>query len=67
MAYGSAFERLSSYALNRSAACWDGAIGMHLIDSPLDICEVKQHHGPNNSLPMFTVVHVEIDLIKLST
>jgi len=40
MAYSIISERLSSYALNRSIARWRGATETHLMDSPIDICEV---------------------------
>ena len=39
---------------------------MHLIDSPPDTSEVEQHYALNNSIAIIMVVHVKIDLIKLS-
>ena len=63
--YSSASERLSSYALNRSIAQWDGANKTHLMDSPIDMCEVEQNLALNSSLSMIMVVHVKMDLMEL--
>ena len=41
MACNSASERLSSNALNGSIARWGGATERHLMDSPIDMCEVE--------------------------
>jgi len=65
MTYDSAFERLSSYAPNGCMACWGGAIETHLMDSPLDMCEVEQNLALNNSISMIMVVYFEMDLMKL--
>jgi len=51
MAHSSAFERLSSYALNRSIALWGGATETHLMDSLIDMCKAKQSLTLNNSMP----------------
>jgi len=40
---------------------------MHLMDSPLRTSEVKQHYALNNFITMDLVVHVEMDLMDLST
>jgi len=50
LAYSSASERLSSYTLNGSIAHWGGATEMHLMDSPLDMCEVEQSLDLNISI-----------------
>jgi len=39
---------------------------MHLKDSPLDTSEIEQHYALNNSITKIMVVHVRIDLMKLS-
>jgi len=40
---------------------------MHLIDSPIDVCEAEQNLALNDSISMSMVVYVEMDLMKLST
>ena len=64
---GSAYERLSLYALNESIARWGGGIEMHYMDSPLDTSEVEQYSAFNDSIAMVMVVHVEMDLMELLT
>ena len=64
---GSAYKRLSSYALNGSIARLGGDIETHLMDLPLDICEVEQHYTLNDSIVMFMLVHVEMNLMELPT
>jgi len=67
MMCGSSYERLSSYTLNGSIACWGDAIEMHLMNSPLNTCEVEDHCALNDSITMVMVVHVEMDFMKLPT
>ena len=50
MSYSSASKRLTSYTLNGSIAHWGGATEMHLMDSPLDMCEVEQSLDLNISI-----------------
>ena len=65
MVYSSASERLSSYALNKTIAHWLGPTEMQLMDSPIDICEVKPNLALDNFISMIMVVYVEMDLKEL--
>jgi len=67
MTCGSAYERLSSYAINGSIACWGSAVEMHLMDSLLNTCDVELYCALNDSIAMVMVVHVEMELMELPT
>jgi len=56
MTCSSAYERLSFYVLNGCIVRSSGVIERHLVDSPLNTCEIKQHHALNNSITMIMVV-----------
>jgi len=38
---------------------------MHLMDSPLDMCEVDQNPALYDFISMIIVVHVKMNLVKL--
>ena len=65
MVYSSDSKRLRSYTLSGSIPCWGDANEMHLIDSPLHMCEAKQNPALNNFVSMIMVFHVEMDLMEL--
>jgi len=56
MANSSAFKRCTSYATKGSMARWAGATKTHLIDSSLDVYDVKQNLALNNFISMIVVV-----------
>jgi len=65
--YNCVSKRLRSYAFNVCITYWGNVIETHLMDSPLAMCEAEQNPALKNFITMIMLVHVEIDLMELST